>query len=194
MQLEETKGNFMPAKKQHVSERSYEVLTPLGTTCFPSLFETETDQNGGDTGKYVATLVFKSGVDLSKLEACINEVREKAFPGVDPSDLKMPFKDNSMKEHLGSPFDKPGVNIKFNSQFKPGVFDADKNEIIDRNQIYAGVSGRAYVHAYSWDISGGSKGVSLRFSGFQKWGDGDRLDGGGRGFPAITESDVADLL
>jgi hypothetical protein len=183
----------MPAKK-HQEERSQTVLTPLGVASFPSLFETEIDtRSGNDTGKYVATLVFKSGADLSKLEAAVNEVREKAFPGVDVSDLKMPFKDNSLKEHLGAPFDKPGVNIQFKSQFKPGVFDAAKNEIIDQNEIYAGISGRAMVHAYSWDYPGGDEGISFRFSGFQKWADGDRLDGGGS-FPAIEESDVADLL
>ena len=183
----------MPAKK-HVVVKSIEEFTPVGVTCFPNLFETEVDALGNDTNKYNTMLVFSESQDLSKVEALINQVKEEAFPGVDDSELTLPIKDNAVKAHLGFPFDKPGSFLKVNTIYKPVVVDVNAEQVIDPNEVYAGAYGRARAHAFSWDIAGGDKGISLRFSGYQKRKEGKRL-AGGSSFSAFEEDEgVDDLL
>lgn len=183
----------MPAKK-HVSIKSEEVFSPVGVTCFPNLFETEKDQLGNDTNKFNTMLVFSDTSDLSKVEALIDQVKGEAFPGADDSELTLPIKNNSVKAHLGFPFDKEGSFFKVSTMFKPIIVDTGAEQVIDQNEIYAGCYGRVKVHAFSWDISGGEKGISLRFSGYQKRKEGKRL-AGGSSFKAFEDDEgVDDLL
>ena len=77
------------------------------------------------------------------------------------------------------------INAK--SKVKPGIVDADLNPIIDADEIYSGMYGRASISFYAYN-TGMSKGIACGLNNIQKISDGDRL--GGR---ASAESDFGSL-
>ena len=77
------------------------------------------------------------------------------------------------------------LNAKSNS--KPGIVDADLNEILDPDEVYSGCYGRASINLYPYDFNG-NRGIGAGLNTIQKLKDDDRL-GGGR---ATTEEDFGD--
>ena len=62
--------------------------------------------------------------------------------------------------------------INANSATAPGVVDADRNEILNRSEVYSGVCGRASVNFYAFN-SNGNKSIACGLNNLQQVRDGE---------------------
>ena len=76
--------------------------------------------------------------------------------------------------------------LNANNTLKPGIVDADRQEIIDRSEVYSGCFGRASISFFAFN-SNGSKGIACSLNNLQKIKDGPMLGGHSR-----AEDDFAD--
>lgn len=111
------------------------------------------------------------------IKQAIEEGKSKHFAGKTPptSTLKLPLRDGDREK----PDDENYKGMWFlnaNSYNRPGVVDANRNEIIDKDEFYSGCYGRASINFYAF--SGKSKGVAAGLNGVQKLEDGENLSGG----------------
>ncbi len=67
------------------------------------------------------------------------------------------------------------LNAK-NYQHAPGIVDANKQEILDRSEIYSGCYGRACISFYAYNKKG-NKGIGCTLLHLQKGKDGEHLGG-----------------
>ena len=63
-----------------------------------------------------------------------------------------------------------------NSPHKPGIVDANRQEIIDTSELYSGIYGRASISFYAFN-SNGNKGIACGLNNLQKFRDGEPLGG-----------------
>lgn len=149
--------------------------------------------NGG-TPKYSVSLIIPKSdkVTIQKIKAAIQVAYEegesklkgngKSVPSL--SVLKTPLRDGDLER----PDDEAYKNAYFvnaNSATAPGIVDADRQQIIDRSEVYSGVYGRASINFYAFN-SNGNKGIACGLNNLQKIRDGEPLGG-----KASAESDFA---
>lgn len=149
--------------------------------------------NGG-TPKYSVSLIIPKSdkVTIQKIKAAIQAAYEegesklkgngKSVPSL--SVLKTPLRDGDLER----PDDEAYKNAYFvnaNSATAPGIVDADRQQIIDRSEVYSGVYGRASINFYAFN-SNGNKGIACGLNNLQKTRDGEPLGG-----KASAESDFA---
>ena len=98
--------------------------------------------------------------------------------------LKTPLRDGDTER----PDDEAYADAYFvnaNSGTAPGIVDADRNEILNRSEVYSGVYGRASISFYAFN-SNGNKGIACGLNNLQKVRDGEPLGG-----KVSAESDFA---
>ena len=148
---------------------------------------------GGKPKFSVSLIIPKSDtVTVGKIKAAIEEAyREgqsklkgnaKSVPAL--STLRTPLRDGDLER----PDDEAYANAYFvnaNSATAPGVVDANRNEILDKSEVYSGVYGRASITFYAFNANG-NRGIACGLNNLQKIRDGEPL--GGR---ASAESDFA---
>lgn len=149
--------------------------------------------NGG-TPKYSVSLIIPKSdkVTIQKIKTAIQAAYEegesklkgngKSVPSL--SVLKTPLRDGDLER----PDDEAYKNAYFvnaNSATAPGIVDADRQQIIDRSEVYSGVYGRASINFYAFN-SNGNKGIACGLNNLQKIRDGEPLGG-----KASAESDFA---
>ena len=148
---------------------------------------------GGKPKFSVSLIIPKSDtVTVGKIRAAIEEAyREgqsklkgnaKSVPAL--STLRTPLRDGDLER----PDDEAYANAYFvnaNSATAPGVVDANRNEILDKSEVYSGVYGRASITFYAFNANG-NRGIACGLNNLQKIRDGEPL--GGR---ASAESDFA---
>ena len=149
--------------------------------------------NGG-TPKYSISLIIPKSdkVTIQKIKAAIQAAYEegesklkgngKSVPSL--AVLKTPLRDGDLER----PDDEAYKNAYFvnaNSATAPGIVDADRQQIIDRSEVYSGVYGRASINFYAFN-SNGNKGIACGLNNLQKIRDGEPLGG-----KASAESDFA---
>ena len=149
--------------------------------------------NGG-TPKYSVSLIIPKSdkVTIQKIKAAIQAAYEegesklkgngKSVPSL--SIIKTPLRDGDLER----PDDEAYKNAYFvnaNSATAPGIVDADRQQIIDRSEVYSGVYGRASINFYAFN-SNGNKGIACGLNNLQKIRDGEPLGG-----KASAESDFA---
>ena len=149
--------------------------------------------NGG-TPKYSVSLIIPKSdkVTIQKIKAAIQAAYEegesklkgsgKSVPSL--SVLKTPLRDGDLER----PDDEAYKNAYFvnaNSATAPGIVDADRQQIINRSEVYSGVYGRASINFYAFN-SNGNKGIACGLNNLQKIRDGEPLGG-----KASAESDFA---
>ena len=108
------------------------------------------------------------------------------------SALKTPLRDGDTERP-----DDPAYNnayfINANSATAPGVVDADRQEIINRSEVYSGVYGRASINFYAFN-SNGNKGIACGLNNLQKIRDGEPLGGKSRAEDDFATYDDEDFL
>lgn len=149
--------------------------------------------NGG-TPKYSVSLIIPKSdkVTIQKIKAAIQAAYEegesklkgsgKSVPSL--SVIKTPLREGDLER----PDDEAYKNTYFvnaNSATAPGIVDADRQQIIDRSEVYSGVYGRASINFYAFN-SNGNKGIACGLNNLQKIRDGEPLGG-----KASAESDFA---
>ena len=148
---------------------------------------------GGKPKFSVSLIIPKSDtVTVGKIKAAIDEAYRdgqsklkgngKSVPAL--SSLRTPLRDGD----IDRPDDPAYANAYFvnaNSTTAPGVVDANRNEILDKSEVYSGCYGRASISFYAFNVNG-NKGIACGLNNLQKIKDGEPL--GGR---ASAESDFA---
>jgi hypothetical protein len=151
---------------------------------------------GGGTPKYSVSLIIPKSdtVTVNKIKAAIKAAYDegqsklkgnsKFVPDLDA--LKTPLRDGD-EERKGDPAYANSYFVNANSTTKPGVVDADRQDIIDTSELYSGIVGRASINFYAYN-SNGNKGIACGLNNLQKLADGTPLGGHSR-----AEDDFADL-
>lgn len=168
------------------------VMTPKFRASFANVFRPGKSMEEGKPGKYSLTMLFEPGADLSKLKAAAAQAVKDKWGDKPPKMLRSPFRDQGEKEFDG--YVEGGIYINATSDKKPGLVDAQLNDIIDETDFYSGCYARATVRAFAYDKAG-NKGVAFGLQNVQKLADGESL-GGGRAkasdeFEAVAESGTA---
>ena len=151
---------------------------------------------GGGTPKYSVSLIIPKSdtVTVNKIKAAIKAAYDegqsklkgnsKFVPDLDA--LKTPLRDGD-KDRQDDPAYANSYFVNANSTTKPGVVDADRQDIIDTSELYSGIVGRASINFYAYN-SNGNKGIACGLNNLQKLSDGTPLGGHSR-----AEDDFADL-
>ena len=169
------------------------VITGVDTRwCYANVWDPKSI-NGGAPKYSVSLIIPKSDkVTIQKIKAAIQAAYEegesklkgsgKSVPSL--SVIKTPLRDGDLER----PDDEAYKNAYFvnaNSATAPGIVDADRQQIIDRSEVYSGVYGRASINFYAFN-SNGYKGIACGLNNLQKIRDGEPLGG-----KASAESDFA---
>ena len=148
---------------------------------------------GGKPKFSVSLIIPKSDtVTVGKIKSAIEEAYRdgqsklkgngKSVPAL--SSLRTPLRDGD----IDRPDDPAYANAYFvnaNSTTAPGVVDANRNEILDKSEVYSGCYGRASISFYAFNANG-NKGIACDLNNLQKIKDGEPLGG-----KASAESDFA---
>ena len=148
---------------------------------------------GGKPKFSVSLIIPKSdSVTVGKIRAAIEEAYRdgqsklkgngKSVPTL--STLRTPLRDGDL-ERPDDPAYANSYFVNANSASAPGVVDANRNEILDKSQVYSGCYGRASISFYAFNANG-NRGIACGLNNLQKIKDGEPL--GGR---ASAESDFA---
>ncbi|MCH5203110.1 MAG: DUF2815 family protein [Oscillospiraceae bacterium] len=101
--------------------------------------------------------------------------------------LKLPLRDGD-EERPDDPTYANSYFVNANSDTAPGIVDAQKQEILDRSEVYSGCYGRASINFYAFNANG-NKGIACGLNNLQKIADGEPLGGKTR---AEDDFDVED--
>ena len=157
--------------------------------------------NGG-TPKYSVSLIIPKSdtVTINKIKAAIQAAYEegqsklkgnsKSVPAL--STLKTPLRDGDL-ERPDDPVYANAYFINANSSTAPGIVDADRQQIIDRSEVYSGVYGRASINLYAFNTNG-NKGIACGLNNLQKIRDGEPLGGKSRAEDDFNTEDDDDFL
>lgn len=137
----------------------------------------------GQEEKYsVSILIPKSDKKtIAKIKKAIEAAKvagASTFGGKIPANLKTPLRDGDT-DRPDDPVYAGHYFMNANSKQKPGVVDAQLQEIIDSEEFYSGCYGRASVNFYAYNVSG-NKGIAAGLNNLQKTADGDYLGGRSR--------------
>jgi hypothetical protein len=130
-----------------------------------------------------------------KFNAAIRAACELGKPlwgGKVPQQLDLPLRDGDLK---GAKYPEFKGSWYFNakSKFKPGLVDADGNEILDPSEIYSGCTARLSLNLYPYSALG-NVGIGIGLNNVMKISDGKRLTGRGNPADDFTEDDEEALL
>ena len=157
--------------------------------------------NGGAPKYSVSLIIPKSDTaTINKINAAIQAAYEegqsklkgssKSVPAL--STLKTPLRDGDA-ERPDDPVYANAYFINANSSTAPGIVDADRQQIIDRSEVYSGVYGRASINLYAFN-SNGNKGIACGLNNLQKIRDGEPLGGKSRAEDDFDTEEDDDFL
>jgi hypothetical protein len=175
------------------------LITPLARLAFAYLDKPRPPmppQTG--PGKYQATLIFgPQEVASEPFQAMLKAaetVAEEFFKGNMPSQFRSPFRRNEEKIAAGlKGFEPGGCFINVTTIEPPGLFDRNRQPILDVSKVYSGAWVRAEVTCFGFD-KGGGKGVAFGLSSLQLVRDGERFGGADRsggGFTPLGDEPVS---
>ena len=147
--------------------------------------------------KYSATLLIpksdtKTINDIKRaIKNAVDQGIKEKWGGKKPANLKMPLRDGD-EERPDHPEFHGHYFVNAKSIFKPGVVDAQLNEIIDSTEIYSGCYGRASINFYAYNVSG-NKGIACGLNNIQKLHDGETLGGRARPEDEFSAVDVSEF-
>jgi len=158
-------------------------LTPEFRATFISVLRPSAGKNQDGTPgtlKYSIRAAFPPTADLTVMQ---NQAKAAAFEKWGdkvPKTIRSPFRTN---EELDNPV--PGIGddwtiVTFScnaDKAKPGLVDAQVNDIIDESEVYSGAWFRVQTRAFAYDKAG-NKGVAFDLQNVQKLKDDDAIGGG----------------
>ena len=175
-----------------MAENKCKVVTGLVLFSYVNIFRSRAFSDGQDAKYSICLLIPKKDKKtLDKIQDAIDAAIEQGttskWGGKTPKNLHLPLRDGDAERADEAPEYAGMMFLNANSQSKPGIVDADRNEILDADEVYSGCWGRASINFFPYD-SHGSKGIGVGLNNVQKIRDGERL-GGSR---ASAESDFDD--
>lgn len=85
------------------------------------------------------------------------------------------------------------LNAKANEDRPPKIFDREKNEILDKAEVYSGCYCQASLSLYAYNKSG-HKGIGVGLNALRKMRDGEPLGGGGASASDFEDEEDEDLF
>ena len=157
--------------------------------------------NGG-TPKYSVSLIIPKSdtITLGKIKAAIEAAYKegeaklkgngRSVPAL--AAIKTPLRDGDAERQDDEAYAN-SYFVNANSTTKPGIVDADRNEIIDSSEVYSGVYGRASINFYAF-TSNGNRGIACGLNNLQKIRDGEPLGGHASAAEDFATDDDDDFL
>jgi len=104
---------------------------------------------------------------LIEVDACISDALEKFFGDKKPAKFHNPIKDGDVETDAnGVPKYPNNWYFEAKSSTKPGLVDADRNEILEANAVWSGCRGRLSIGFGAYDVSS-TKGVTIYLNNIQ---------------------------
>jgi ssDNA-binding protein len=172
------------------------INTPYATLSFPQLFQPKPRAEGGDA-VFSAALIFSPAQQQSPAfkamqDACIAAAREKWGDRVPLKDVKMPFRDAAEKEGKYAGYTAGDIFINPWTKTKPGIVNAQRQDVLLPEEVWAGQLVRANLSPYAW-VNSGKKGVSFGLNHLQIVKvDMPRIDGRASASSAFDDGEVDD--
>lgn len=167
------------------------IITPVGRASFPNLMKPKLNQMSGKS-EYSVDILFDKKTDISVLKDLVDRTIKEKWGTKTPKVLKNPIKDGDGVKNNGEPHGPEYHGhffITIKNTRKPGVVDAQNQDILTEEEIYGGCFIRASVNAFAYDRSG-NRGVSLSLNNVQKVKDGEAF--GSAKASAADEFDIID--
>ena len=141
--------------------------------------------DAGKDPKYSVTLLIpktdtatKAQIDAA-IAAAVADGKANKWNGVVPPVIATPVWDGDGVRPSGEPFGEECHGcyvVTASTKQRPGIVDVNVQPIIDENEVYSGMYGRATVRFFAY-ASNGKKGIGCGLNNVQKLGDGDALGG-----------------
>lgn len=177
------------SKNVFVLKEDGSMLTPEFRVSFPHIIEPN------DDGKYGVAMIFEQDTDFSVLEKVIAAKKKEVWPKGPKGVYSEPILDGdeseAKREELIGKF---YINAKA-GKYKPGLCDAQRQDITDEAEFYPGCWARAVVTIYSWKYMG-KCGISVNVRNIQKIRDDEPLISRVRAadeFDAVEDQETSDL-
>ena len=166
---------------------------------YARLWEAEAMQEGDAKKFSTSAIIPKSDkASIAKINAAIEVAKtvgkDTKFGGK-TTNLKLPLRDGDDERGDDEAYQK-AMFFNCNSTQRPGIVDANRNPIINKDDVYSGCYGYLNVTFYPYNFQG-SKGVAVGLNHFMKTKDGEVLGGGvsaDTAFDGIEVDDANDLL
>lgn len=156
------------------------LITPEFRAAFVGLFRaTAPKENPEGKKKFSVRAVFMPDTDMRPLKEAAKVAMSDKWGANIPKNLRSPFRTNEQLDNPipGVPDDAIVMTFSANEDRRPGLVDANLNDIIDDSEVYAGAWFRAQVRAYAYEASG-NRGVAFGLENIQKLRDDEPLGGG----------------
>lgn len=170
--------------------------TPYATLSFQNL-TTPRPRVEGTEPVYSCTLLFdqkaqKSSAYKAMKDACVAAAKKEWGENVNLKQIKMPFGDAGTKSYDG--FNAGDTFIRPWSKNKPGIVDADREDVLLPEEIWSGQLVRANISPFAWTHSGSGKGVSFGLNHVQivKSEGQRRLDGRPQAKSVFDDGEVSE--
>jgi len=158
------------------------IVTPEFRACFISVFKATSMMNANGTAsepKFSVRAAFPPKADLSGLKELAKKAALDKFGDKIPKAMRSPFR---LNEELDNPVASIGddwtiITFSANADRRPGLVDANLQDIISEEDVYSGAWFRAQIRAYGYDKAG-NKGVAFGLQNLQKLRDDDPIGGG----------------
>ena len=158
------------------NEKRATLVTPEGRASYVNILTPRKNDLSGED-EYSMVLIFPQGTDLKPLRALAESTARAKWPNGLPQGLKNPVRKSDDLDEKKDGYD-PGtyfITVKCSaSRGRPGIVDADRNEVIDPQKVYSGMYARAEVTCYAYDRKG-NKGVAFGLNHVQILRDGPPL-------------------
>lgn len=137
----------------------------------------------GDKKYDVTFLIAKDHPDVRKIKDAINSAyvanKESMFKGLPIKSPKMwnPLRDGDewLEDHPEAVEYENVYFLKAASKSQPAVFDADKQDLLDLDEVYSGCYCRGVIVCYPFNNK--SKGFAFFLNSLMKMEDGERIGG-----------------
>ena len=157
------------------------ILTPEFRAAFVSLFKASKPKTAPaeQAPKFSIRAVFPPNTDFAAMKAEAEVAAKEKWGDKIPKTLRSPFRRN---DELDTPIDGIGddwIVMTFTAaeNRRPGLVDANLNDIIDEVEVYSGAWFRAQVRPYAYEQQG-NKGISFGLQNVQKLRDDDPMGSG----------------
>lgn len=173
-------------------EQLTKVVTGKVRLSYVNIFKARSFEEGGEEKYSCCILIDKNDkATLKKISVAVEAAKKEGIAnkwgGKLPNKLKLPLRDgdeeraDEAEEYAGMYF------LNANSNQKPGIVDANLNEILDSTEVYSGCYGRVSINFFPYNFNG-SKGIAVGLNNVQKLEDGEPLGA----VRASAEADFAD--
>lgn len=168
--------------------------SPYGTLSFPHLFQPRPRAEGGEA-VFSTSVIFspaqqKTPAYKAMVDGCIAVAKEKFGDKVNLAQVRMPFRDAGEKAGQYEGYEEGHTFINPWTKSKPGIVNAQRQEVLLPEEVWAGQLVRVNLTPFHW-VNSGKKGVSFALNHVQiVKTDTPRIDGRGSASSVFDDGEV----